>query len=149
MYLLAMLSLIAGATAQQACSSQPEVHPPLSWQQCSSPGSCSSKSGAVVLDANWRWTHAYPSGSNCYTGNTWNSALCPDDTTCAKNCCLDGANYAGTYGVTTSNDALTINFVTGSNIGSRLYLMASDTQYQMFNLLGNEFTFDVDASQLG
>jgi cellulose 1,4-beta-cellobiosidase len=36
-----------------------------------------------------------------------------------------------------------------TNIGSRLYLMASDTKYQMFTLLGNEFTFDVDLSKLG
>lgn len=30
-----------------------------------------------------------------------------------------------------------------------MYLMASDTKYQMFTLLGNEFTFDVDVSKLG
>jgi len=27
--------------------------------------------------------------------------------------------------------------------------MASATKYQMFTLLGNEFTFDVDTSKLG
>jgi len=36
-----------------------------------------------------------------------------------------------------------------TNIGSRLYLMASASKYQMFSLLGNEFTFDVDVSKLG
>ena len=36
-----------------------------------------------------------------------------------------------------------------TNIGSRLYLMASASKYQMFTLLGNEFTFDVDVSKLG
>lgn len=36
-----------------------------------------------------------------------------------------------------------------TNIGSRLYLMASESKYEMFTLLGNEFTFDVDVSQLG
>lgn len=74
--------------------------------------------------------------------------LCPDDTTCATNCALDGADYESTYGVTTDADALTLEFVTGSNVGSRLYLMEDDSTYQMFKLLNNEFTFDVDVSNL-
>jgi cellulose 1,4-beta-cellobiosidase len=36
----------------------------------------------------------------------------------------------------------------GANVGSRVYLMASDTKYRMFNLLNKEFTFDVDVSNL-
>lgn len=46
---------------------------------------------------------------------------------------------------------MTLRFVTRSqqaNIGSRLYLMESSTEYAMFDLLGNEFTFDVDVSNL-
>jgi cellulose 1,4-beta-cellobiosidase len=64
---------------------------------------------------------------------------------------LEGADYSGTYGVTTSGNQLTINFVTQSankNVGSRLYLMASDTAYEEFTLLNNEFSFDVDVSGL-
>ena len=62
-------------------------------------------------------------------------------------------DYAGTYGAKTSGSELSLQFVKdtpsgGKNIGSRFYLMASDTKYQMFTLLGNEFTFDVDASEL-
>ncbi|CAG8694112.1 4860_t:CDS:2, partial [Acaulospora colombiana] len=87
--------------------------------------------------------------TNCYTGNTWDSSLCPDNATCAKNCALDGADYSGTYGITTSGNALTLKFKTGSNIGSRVYLLASDTAYQMFKLKNQEFTFDVDVSKLG
>lgn len=59
----------------------------------------------------------------------------------------------GTYGVTTSGSALTLKFVTQSaqeNVGSRLYLMApgSTTEYQTFDLINQEFTFDVDVSGL-
>jgi cellulose 1,4-beta-cellobiosidase len=46
---------------------------------------------------------------------------------------------------------LTLKFVTkssGTNIGSRTYLMETDTKYQMFNLINKEFTFDVDVSNL-
>lgn len=64
-------------------------------------------------------------------GNKWDTSLCPDNDSCAKNCCLDGAQYASTYGASTSGDALSLGFVTkgstGTNVGSRLYLMASGT----------------------
>lgn len=43
---------------------------------------------------------------------------------------------------------MTLSFVTGSNIGSRLYLMEDESTYQMFKLLNQEFTFDVDVSNL-
>lgn len=46
---------------------------------------------------------------------------------------------------------MTLKFVTQAsqkNIGSRLYLMADDDNYQNFQVLGKEFTFDVDVSNL-
>ncbi|KAF5391986.1 hypothetical protein D9757_003304 [Collybiopsis confluens] len=152
---LALLSLayLAVVHGQQPGTNTAETHPPLSWQKCTAPGSCTTQSGSVVLDSNWRWTHAVGGYTNCYTGNTWNATVCPDGTTCAKNCAIDGADYTGTYGITASGNALTLKFVTTSqqkNIGSRVYLMASGSQtnYQTFNLLNQEFTFDVDVSQL-
>lgn len=82
----------------------------------------------------------------------WDATLCPNDVTCATNCALDGADYPGTYGITASGNSNQLKFVTvgpySTNIGSRTYLMADDTHYQMFNLLGKEFTFDVDVSNL-
>jgi cellulose 1,4-beta-cellobiosidase len=53
-----------------------------------------------------------------------------------QNCALDGADYSGTYGVSTSGNAATLKFVTknsnGQNVGSRLYLMdSSDSKYQV------------------
>lgn len=60
--------------------------------------------------------------------------------------------FVGTYGITTATDALTLKFITkgqySTNIGSRTYLLQDSTNYQMFKLPGNEFTFDVDLSQL-
>ncbi|KAG5336289.1 hypothetical protein C0989_012299 [Termitomyces sp. Mn162] len=150
---LALISLayLAVVHAQQVGTNTAETHPSLSWQKCTTGGGCTTSSGSVVIDANWRWVHNVGGYTNCYTGNTWDATLCPDDETCAANCALDGADYSGTYGVTTSGNALTLKFVTNGaqkNIGSRLYLMASDTQYQLFKLLNQEFTFDVDVSQL-
>lgn len=37
----------------------------------------------------------------------------------------------------------------GTNIGSRLYLLASDSKYEMFTMNGNEIAFDVENAQLG
>ncbi|CAL5873041.1 uncharacterized protein PFLUO_LOCUS7310 [Penicillium psychrofluorescens] len=144
-------ALLATVNAQQAGTLTAETHPSLTWSRCTSGGSCTSQTGSVVIDANWRWVHSVNSSTNCYTGNTWDATLCPDDVTCAANCALDGADYSSTYGVTTSGDSLRLDFVTQSsnkNVGSRLYLMEDTTTYQTFQLLNQEFTFDVDVSQL-
>lgn len=87
------------------------------------------------------------------TGNKWDATLCPDGKTCAQNCAIDGADYEATYGITTpESGALKLSFVkendNGKNVGSRLYLLESETEYKMFNLLNKEFTFDVDVSNL-
>jgi cellulose 1,4-beta-cellobiosidase len=143
--------LAAVASGQQIGTQMAEVHPQLPVQQCTAVGSCTTLDTSIVLDANWRWVHQTTSTTNCYTGNTWDTTICPDDVTCAANCAIDGAEYESTYGITTSGDTLRLNFVTDSsqpNIGSRTYLMSSNTEYQLFKLLNQEFTFDVDVSQL-
>ncbi|KAH8724963.1 glycoside hydrolase [Phaeosphaeriaceae sp. PMI808] len=151
---LASLSLFGAARAQQVGKETTETHPKLSWSTCTGTGgtSCTQKSGAIVLDSNWRWTHVIGGYTNCYDGNKWNASSCPDGVSCAKNCAIEGADYTGTYGVSAGSNSLSIKFVTkgqfSANIGSRNYLMESDTKYQMFNLIGKEFTFDVDVSKL-
>jgi len=150
--LLSLAFLAAASYAQQVGTQTAETHPSLSWQKCSKSGGCTSGgSGGITLDANWRWLHTTEGYTNCYTGNTWDATLCPDNDTCAQNCALDGADYSGTYGITTSGNALTLKFITNGqqkNIGSRVYLMASDSSYELFKPLNQEFTFDVDVSQL-
>ncbi|SJL04080.1 related to 1,4-beta-D-glucan cellobiohydrolase A [Armillaria ostoyae] len=150
---LLALALAAVVYGQQVGTLTAENHPSLQVQTCTTGGSCQTKSQAITLDSNWRWTHQVSSATNCYTGNTWDATICPDPTTCAANCALDGADYAGTYGITTSGNALTLKFVTqgpySTNIGSRVYLLDSTgSKYQMFNLKNQEFTFDVDMSNL-
>lgn len=145
-------ALVAAASAQQVCTLTAETHPTMSWSKCAAGGSCTTVNGQVTIDANWRWLHQTSSSTNCYDGNEWDTSYCSTGTDCAAKCCVDGSDYAGTYGVTTSGNALNLKFVTqgaySTNIGSRMYLMESDTKYQMFTLLGNEFTFDVDMSNL-
>ena len=94
---LASLSFIGAARAQQVGTSQTETHPKLSWQTCTGTGgtSCTTKSGSIVLDANWRWAHTTSGYTNCYDGNSWDTSLCADGLTCTKNCAIDGADYSG------------------------------------------------------
>jgi len=137
--------------AQQPGNQSPaEVHPDMTYYECDKESGCSAKYGQVVLDSNWRWTDK--GGQNCYKGNTWDPAFCPDPETCAKNCALEGAAYESTYGISSDGPGLTLKFVTkgqyGSNVGSRTYLMDTDTSYKMFHLKNREFSFDVDVSNL-
>lgn len=77
---------------------QTETHPKLSWKTCTGTGgsSCTSKSGEIVVDSNWRWLHTTSGTTNCYTGNTWDSSLCATNSACDSNCVMDGADYSGT-----------------------------------------------------
>ncbi|KAJ7728494.1 cellulase CEL7A [Mycena metata] len=151
---LALAALLPFALGQGIGTNLAETHPSLTWQKCTGTGgtSCTTQTASVVIDANWRWVHNNAS-VNCYTGNTWDATICPDAKTCATNCELDGADYSGTYGISTSGNALTLKFVTDSqqpNIGSRVYLLApgSTSAYQTFDFRNQEFSFDVDVSQL-
>ncbi|TFK62163.1 hypothetical protein BDN72DRAFT_903463 [Pluteus cervinus] len=151
---LIVSSLLAVTHGQQSGMVIAESHPRLNWSKCTTTGGCITQStGSIVLDAKWRWAHAANGYTDCYTAGTdsWNTALCPDGDTCAKNCAVDGANYPTTYGITTNGTSITLNFITSSsstNVGSRVFLLASNTRYQIFQLLNQEFTFDVDASML-
>merc|ERR1711871_150447 len=130
-----------------------EAHPSLSYSECDSSG-CQSKPGKVTVDSNWRWLHATGTTNNCYTGNAWDKTLCPDASTCSKNCVIEGAGaeYENTYGVKASGDSLTLGFVTqgpySRNVGSRNYLMDTEDTYKLFKLKNKEFTYTVDDSQL-
>jgi len=140
------------AAAQQAGTLTPEVHPDM-WMQvdCAADG-CKREKGSVVLDANWRWVQRQ--GQNCYTDTKWDSAVCSDAEACAEACSVEGADYEGTYGITSNSDkdGVNLRFVTkhayGANYGSRMYIMDSDDSYKLFKLKNREFTFDVDASNL-
>jgi len=148
----AFAALLVSARAQLAGTVTAETHPALTVSQCTASG-CKTSTQSIVLDSNWRWLHNKVGYTNCYTGNAFNETICTSGKACAQNCMLEGADYKGVYGISTSGNALKLNFVTKSdntNVGSRTYLMAagSQTKYQMLKLMNQEFTFDVDVSKL-
>ena len=149
---LTTLCFVFAVYAQQVGTQVAEIHPRLSWEKCTS-GTCQRQTqGAIVLDANFRPSHSTSGAASCYTGNTWNATLCPDGTTCAMNCALEGVDYCGSFGITSGGNSVALKLVTISeglrNVGSRVYLLADDSHYEIFHLLNQEFTFDVDVSQL-
>jgi len=155
--LLALFVLIQSVWCQHRGHQKQENTLDFNFEKCTLNGGCQQARGGIVLDSNWRWTHKVNDYRNCYTGNRWDGSLCPDARTCTQNCALDGVDYAtwdNTYGVHVRNgNQLELNFVTqgpySKNIGSRNYLLdASHERYEMFNLLNQEFTFDVDVSNL-
>uniref|UniRef100_A0AAV1UL03 cellulose 1,4-beta-cellobiosidase (non-reducing end) n=1 Tax=Peronospora matthiolae TaxID=2874970 RepID=A0AAV1UL03_9STRA len=139
--------------AQQVGTNTKEVHPPLISSRCSKTNGCVPEATSIVLDANWRWLHQVGDSKSCYSGNQWDPTLCSSPKACAQNCALEGAGYQGTYGITTSGEELKLNLVTrdqyGTNVGSRVYLLdAEGSKYKQFKLLNQEFTLDLDVSNL-
>ncbi|KAG2506865.1 hypothetical protein JM18_009373 [Phytophthora kernoviae] len=64
-------------------------------------------------------------------------------------CGLEGADYEGNHSVTTKGNELTLKMITPTGIGSRVYMLdESGTKYKQFQLLNQEFTFDVDVSSM-
>lgn len=87
----AVLAALLGLTsAQQVGNNKQETHLPLNLKTCTKGSGCQNEQKSITLDANWRWLHGVGGYTNCYTGNSWNQQFCPDSTTCAKNCALEG-----------------------------------------------------------
>ncbi|RDW67636.1 hypothetical protein BP6252_09032 [Coleophoma cylindrospora] len=148
-YTLALASsgLLALASAQSVgkFNFTREAHPSLSTQRCTLSGGCTALQTSLVLEADQR---ALRSVANpdvlCYDSTGWNTALCPDPTTCAKNCAPDGVDYSKI--LSTNGSSITMKLKDGS---PRVYLLSEDeNKYQMFYLKGQEFTYDVNVADL-
>ncbi|KAG9399972.1 hypothetical protein AC1031_010892 [Aphanomyces cochlioides] len=112
-------ALVAFSDAQQIGTFTPEVHPVLATQKCTLAGGCVSETSKVVADANYRWAHNVGGFTSCQSNGQWDSAICPDTATCAKNCALEGYSYAFS-GVITSGGKLDVQ------LNNRLYILEDD-----------------------
>ncbi|KAJ8540651.1 hypothetical protein ON010_g12574 [Phytophthora cinnamomi] len=150
-------------TAQQPGTNIPEKHPALASQVCtkvtnvlaqvdqldSNVVSCVTEKSSVVIDANWRQMNAVGTNNSCNANNDWNATTCSTPKECAKICGLEGADYAGKHSITTVGKTLNMKLETPGGVGTRVYMLdASGKKYKQFQLLNQEFTFDVDMSSL-
>lgn len=142
-------------TAQQIGTAVPENHPKLPTYRCTSDGGCVQRNTTVVLDEFYRNIHDVNDTSiSCGTYAALNTTLCPDVESCAENCALEGLNYTAN-GIRTEGDALIMNqFVklpngTYDSVGPRAYLLdVGEEDYELFQMLNMEISFDVDVSKL-
>jgi cellulose 1,4-beta-cellobiosidase len=163
--ILLLLSLALGASAQHMGAAREETHLAMPIQKCTNADGCTFLETTAVLDSNWRWTHEVgctnSSKCNCFLGNVWVNETCSSVEECTSKCAVDGEDVKGyreKYGISVDGTGLiNMTFVThysgveganGTNIGARMYLLDSEDEYKMFNLLNKEFTFTVDASNL-
>ncbi|CAK4204467.1 unnamed protein product [Aphanomyces euteiches] len=135
-------ALVAFSNGQQIGAYSPEVHPVLQTQTCTKAGGCITQDSKIVLDSNWRWVHEIGGYYACHNQNGWNSTICPDATTCAKNCAYEGVDYKAS-GITTTGSSLSFE------LNKRIYILEDDNNYKLYKLLNQELTFDVDLSQAG
>ncbi|KAH8598337.1 endoglucanase EG-1 [Bisporella sp. PMI_857] len=145
--------LLSIVNSQTPTNTTPEAHPKLETWQCSKNGGCKKQLSAVVLDALAHPVHQVDNPSlGCGDwGNPPNITVCPDESTCAKNCVLEGISDYSSYGVKTEGSSLFMQQLKadGSVVSPRVYLLAPDEQkYELLRLTGKEFTFDVDVSKL-
>ncbi|PSR81291.1 concanavalin A-like lectin/glucanase domain-containing protein [Coniella lustricola] len=146
--------LLALVKAQQPGPVTPEVHPPLTTAKCTTHGGCVVQNTSVVLDFGFRWLHTANYASCTTSTGGLNTTLCANEAACAQNCVVEGANYTAA-GVTTSGSSMTMRQYVDASTGGvssaspRVYLLNSTSQdYVLFQLLGQEFSFDVDVSAL-
>jgi len=118
---------------------------------CTAPGDCTKESKSVSLDANWRWIHD-ETYTNCYKNSEWLGPCSTEDgVSCAKNCYLAGndvKDYETKYGIFTDDHGIKLDFATGQNYGSRVYMMDDDDNYELFYLKNREFTLTVDMKDM-
>ena len=151
--LLAAAYLLHLSTAQQI-GSIPEIHPTLQTWKCTTETGCKPQLTSVVLDASSHPLHEKGNTSvSCGDWSGLNPDLCGTAESCARNCVLEGTDYAA-HGVRTKGDALVLrqyleNNGSESSVSPRVYLLdETGKNYDMLKLLNQEISFDVDVSAL-
>ncbi|ETM01674.1 hypothetical protein L917_01772 [Phytophthora nicotianae] len=160
---VAVSAITSLSSAQQPGTRVPEVHPSLPSQHCTivtdvlqqvgktgaKVSVCVTEDSSVVIDANWRDVNAVGTLNTCVKNDKWNTTTCSTPTACAAICGLEGADYIGNFSITAIGQELSLKLQTPSSVGSRVYMLdASGKKYKQFQLLNQEFTFDVDVSNL-
>jgi cellulase len=144
-YTLFAATLLSLAVAQTP-GTTPEVHPKLTTWKCTKAGGCKPQNTALVIDSATHWIHQKNNSALAC-----DPSACPDEEACSKNCILEGIEDYTAHGVFTSGGDLRMDMhnPSGDLASPRVYLLAEDEKdYEMLQLTGNEFTFDVDVSKL-
>lgn len=146
-------ALLFGLVSAQTPDDVPEVHPKITTWQCTKKGGCEKQTHRIVLDALYHPIYQENAPEyNCGDwGQTPNATACPDVESCQAECRLGGISDYSEFGIETDGDALLLEQLgeDGSLLTPRVYLLKEDEdEYEMLQLTGGEFSFDVDVSKL-
>ncbi|KAL8382029.1 hypothetical protein RB595_006014 [Gaeumannomyces hyphopodioides] len=128
-----------------------EVHPKITTFRCTLAGGCEEKTNYIVLDSLAHPVYQKANGYHCGSwGQRANATACPTKEACAENCVMEGIEDYSVVGVSTSGTSLRLQQLrNGELVTPRVYLLDSTEQkYEMLELTGNEFTFDVVMDKL-
>ena len=146
--------LLLGLVAAQSPDNTAENHPKLTTYKCTTDGGCTAQNTALVLDAaSHRIYQSNAPDSNCGDwGSGANATVCPDEETCQQNCILEGIPDYTANGVYANGSDLTLLMLSSdgnTEYTPRVYLLnEAEDAYEMLQLTGQEFSFDVDMSKL-
>ncbi|KAK5697458.1 hypothetical protein LTR97_007596 [Elasticomyces elasticus] len=147
---LALLPFVLG----QQIGKTAEIHPKLTTQVCTKKHGCVTQQTYLVLDALSHPIQNIKTGGSCTNSSgQLDLSVCATEKACAQNCALEGIDYAQ-HGVETQGSSLTLRQylnISGvqQSVSPRLYLLGPKAQnYEMLQLLNQEFTFTVDVSNL-
>lgn len=145
-------TLLRLAVTQQAPT--PDNILSLPTYTCTTTGGCVEQSTYVVVEWPYHWIHVIGGDEDCTTSSGGlNSTLCGTSEDCYNNCEIAPGSYPG-LGITTTGNSLTLSqYVNDSgsinNASPNVMLLDSAGEnYVLLQLLGQEFSFDVDVSLL-
>lgn len=150
---LLLVALLLRLSVAQSPDNTTEVHPKLTTYKCTTADGCIEQTSALVLDASQHGIYQLNSPEfDCGSwGSAANATACPDQETCQKNCVVQGVSDYTTHGIHTNGSDLTLLMLgeDGTQYSPRIYLLdEAEDAYEMLQLTGQEFTFDVDMSKL-
>ncbi|RBQ91614.1 hypothetical protein VDGD_07825 [Verticillium dahliae] len=148
---LGLATLFMGLVSAQKPINGEDNHPPIKTWKCSHADGCVEKTNYIVLDSLIHPVYQAANGENCGSwGNAPPKSACPNKEECAENCVMEAIKDYEPYGVKTSGSSLTLHqLFEGRQVSPRVYFLDETKQeYEMLQLTGNEFTFDVDVSRL-
>ncbi|KAH9473310.1 hypothetical protein MJO28_000869 [Puccinia striiformis f. sp. tritici] len=152
LWCLLTLQRMRGALAQQVgIHLLQESHPSLKVHVCGSDGLCSDKKMSITLDADIRPLQVLEGMESCISEEerAWNTTVCPNSQKCSEQCSLGGVKYKSVHGISTHDHGLHLKLFThGKLTESRVFLLANEKHYHTFYLKNQQFSFDVDASEV-
>lgn len=151
--LVASLLLRLSVVVAQSPDNTTEAHPKLTTYKCTTAGGCVAQNSALVLEASQHtiYQRDHPDLNCGDYGSAPNATVCPDQETCQKSCAIGGISDYTAHGVYTNGSDLTLVMLGENDVeySPRIYLMnEAENAYEVLQLTGQEFTFDVDMAKL-